>query len=247
MPTFYIGQKVKLRDGQTHRCSATNRREREYFVVESLHSDGDIYAYSAYTKDGTRIGSCSGCIRGWVESYDNFNQGMKMNTNQLKTGDKLNVTEVLVALPAGSRSSAQVGEKFVLVSDGYSARKFTIVELSCNDNSGVPEFKYDANGNTNWISWENLAEIPASLIKAEKPSVTNTATYYSDGVKVSETHVEFDGKNWERTELETMIKRYQEVLRRPFATVAPVAITPKKTRAPRVKKADKSVVASKTV
>lgn len=237
-----VGDKVKLKEEFKNRCSGTHHSNRAYFVVNSVRDDGTIRGYAAYTKDDKRIGICSGCFsNGHIEQYNNFEYSKGENivkTTQYKAGDKINVTDVLIALSDQAHSEINAGEKFVLIRNetDYSCSKFTIVELSRNDHSPCPSFTYNKEGNTQYMRWADLAKIPASFIKNAKLEVTGTATYYSDGVKVSETRVEFDGKNWERPDLEATIKRYQEVLRRPFATVVPLPVTPKRVRPSRAKK-----------
>lgn len=239
---FQVGDKVKLKPEYNGKCPRTSHRDRAYLVVDDVNSYGDLISYTAYTEEGIKINSCSSCIRfKHVEPYNNFEQSLKekntMKTTQLKAGDKLDTTDVLVAFKSAGQPSRTVGEKFVLVRNehDYGLSRFLVVELNRNDNSAAPNFIYSETGANTYMRWSDLSEIPSSLIKAEKPSVISTATFYSDGVKVSEGKVEFDGKNWEREELEKTVKRFQEILKRPFATVA-LPVTEKKIRKPRTGK-----------
>lgn len=66
--------------------------------------------------------------------------------------------------------------------------------------------------------------------KPQKPTVTVSWTAYSDNVQVSDDKVKFDGKEWTREELQATVKRYQEVLRRPVASVPTPTKNTKKTK-----------------
>lgn len=247
-PEYKAGDKVRLIENAGSPCGTLSRYTRlnqvAYIIIDRVelkdHNPGYRYRYTAYDKEGGQLSSCSNCVRDHhLEPYDKFNQGKNtMKTNLYKAGDKLNLTEVLVALPDRSRPEIQRGDKFVVVRNegSYGVARFTVVEMYRNDNSQCPAFVYNKDGSSEYIQWSDLAEIPASLVKTEKPEVTGTATYYSDGVKVSEDKVEFDGKNWEREELQKTIARYQEIARRPFATVAPAPVAPKRVRPSRAKK-----------
>jgi hypothetical protein len=50
---------------------------------------------------------------------------------------------------------------------------------------------------------------------------------YSDGVKLNNDTIEFDGKSWTREELQNTVKRYQAILRRPVAVVPQKAVAAK--------------------
>jgi hypothetical protein len=101
--------------------------------------------------------------------------------------------------------------------------------LAIHQEDSTNPYMLRANGNhADYDDFHNFAPLSAfGKVETAKPAVTSTLTVYSDGVKVNDSTVEFDGKSWTREELTATVKRYQEILRRPIAVV-PEKITTRK-------------------
>jgi len=237
---FQTGDKVKLKAGVRLGQCGTLRQYFEsgrikYLVIREARSS--TYIYDAYDENNLILTNCGGCLKdSHLERY--YEIGVNIMEKNFKAGDVIDKTAVLVAFPSGSQGHRKAGEKFVVINtQNDRIKKFQIVELSDNDGSGNPEFRYNAHGNSSYIDWSNLSELPKmSNGKAEKPVVASTMTIYSDGVEVNEKELRFEGQTFTREALTALVAKHQEILRRPIAVVPEKAVAPKRTRAARTKK-----------
>lgn len=210
------------------------RREMSKFNV------GDrVYVNSTRKGPGTVINPHSSEFTrvlmddGYEDGYKDYKLTLikenSMSTKQYELGEVINLkdTKVLTQLSDSEHPEFNNGELFVVVNVKQTGcEKLStgqVIQLEHNDSSSYPYFVFDSTRNRNALYWRGLAKLPeGKMTKAQKPTVTNTRTVYSDGVEVSEESLTFDGKTFKREELKDLVKRYQEVLRRPVASVATV-------------------------
>lgn len=174
---------------------------------------------------------------------EELNKG-EVKVSNLEVGQVIDINEVFVKLENRSYPDEKVGTKYAVIDPklfGWSTgvKKGEVVELERNDGSSCPSFRF--GGATKYANWDGLAKIPENYgnkaAKAPKPEVQSTKTVYSDGVEVSEEQLTFDGQTISREDLKARVKRYQEVLRRPVASIPTLTKKPAARKKTTAKKA----------
>jgi hypothetical protein len=148
--------------------------------------------------------------------------------NQLQVGDIVQLsTFKRFEEKKPSSQNLREGDMVVNISNP-NFKSGEVVLLTHDDGSGCPYFgrNMDSRVCANMADFAPLSEFTAGG-KAQAPVVTATMTVYSDGVKLNNDTIEFDGKSWTREELQNTVKRYQAILRRPVAVVPQKAVAAK--------------------
>lgn len=220
MSKFKRGDLVKSKDGNDHGIGIEPYR--------SIFLNGFTYPWEEFFTVRDE----------WLELISKGDQEMK----EYQLGDKVDLSEVLVAISKGPHPEYEDGDLFVYLADNISstATKGEVIQLRRNDNTRNPYFS--SKNNSDFCTyWHYLAKLPEgknNKSKVQKPVVSQTVTIYSDGVEVTEDKLTFDGKTYTRDELGALVKRYQEVLRRPVAAIS--VKSPKKAVKKTVVKTKKS-------
>lgn len=148
---------------------------------------------------------------------------MPNTVKQYSIGDIVDIKDALVRfkdVPA-NKQGIREGDLAVYLGNSGLFRRGEVVRLRSDDGTTTPSWQ--GKDDYNYLAIDDFASLPQYKSKSIKPAVVSTMTVYSDNVKVSDTELQFDGRTWNREELKTLVKRYQEVLRRPVATVQQAA------------------------